>query len=68
MGITFSLDACLLQTIFSLHKALIDGLESRGLLMDYSDVFISCLTLILTATIHCRRCKWCNAKFLPIDW
>ncbi len=37
---------------FSLHKTLTDGLESCGLLVDYCDVFISCLTLILTAPIH----------------
>ncbi len=29
--------------IFSLHKMLIDGLEWCGLLVDYYDVFISCL-------------------------
>ncbi len=28
---------------FSLRKILIDGLESCGLLVDYCDVFISCL-------------------------
>ncbi len=28
---------------FLLHKMLIDGLESCGLLVDYCDVFISCL-------------------------
>ncbi len=28
---------------FSLHKALTDGLEWCGLLVDYSDVFINCL-------------------------
>ncbi len=28
---------------FSLHKMLIDGLEWCGLLVDYCDVFISCL-------------------------
>ncbi len=28
---------------FSLHKMLIDGLECCGLLVDYCDVFISCL-------------------------
>ncbi len=28
---------------FSLHKMLIDGLELCGLLVDYCDVFISCL-------------------------
>ncbi len=34
----------LLQTLsFSLHKTLIDRLESGGLHVNYSDVFISCL-------------------------
>ncbi len=28
---------------FSLHKTIIDGLEWCGLLVDYCDVFISCL-------------------------
>ncbi len=35
---------CLLQMrSFSCHKSLIDGLELWGLLVDYCDVFISCL-------------------------
>ncbi len=38
---------------FLLHKTLIDGLGSCGLLVDYCNVFIS-WTLILTAPIHCR--------------
>ncbi|KAI2664140.1 Transposon Tf2-9 polyprotein [Labeo rohita] len=32
----------------------LDGLEWCGLLVDYCDVSISYLTLVLTATIHCR--------------
>ncbi len=38
----------------SLHKTLIDGLESCGLLVDYCDVLSAVWTLILTAPIHCR--------------
>ncbi len=34
---------CFFTCSFSLHKTLIDRLESCGLLVDYFDVFISCL-------------------------
>jgi len=45
---------CFLQTCsFSLPKILMDGVESCRLLVDYCDIFISCLN-ILTAPIHCR--------------
>ncbi len=48
------MDLCFLQIhSFSLHKTLIDGLESCGLLVGNCDVFIS-WTVILTAPIHCR--------------
>ncbi len=39
---------------FLLHKTLIDGLESWGLLVDYSDVLSAVWTLVLMALIHCR--------------
>ncbi len=50
---------CVLQTCsFSLHKTIIDGLEWCGLLVDYCDVFISCLDSHSDGThslqsIHC---------------
>ncbi len=50
---------CLLQKCsFLLHKTLIDGLERCGLLVDYCDVFISCLDSHSDGThslqmIHC---------------
>ncbi len=48
------MDLCFLQIhSFSLHKTLIDGLESCGLLVGNCDVLIS-WTVILTAPIHCR--------------
>ncbi len=31
------------DTVFLLYKTIIDGLESRGIFVDYCDVFISCL-------------------------
>ncbi len=34
---------CKKKHSFSLHKMLIDGLERCGLLVEYYDVFISCL-------------------------
>ncbi len=37
-----------------LHKTLTDGLEWRGLLVDYCDVLSAVWTLILMAPIHCR--------------
>ncbi len=56
---------------FSLHKV-IDGLEWCGLLVDYCDVFISCLDSHSDGThsqqsIHSLR-QWCNATFLQIWW
>ncbi len=46
---------CFLQTSkFSLHKMLIDGLESCGLPVDYCDFLSAIWTLILMAPIHCR--------------
>ncbi len=45
---------CLLHTrIFLFHKMLIDGLELRGLLVDYGDVFINCLDSY-SDILHCR--------------
>ncbi len=44
---------CFLQTCsFSFDTTLTDGI--CGLIVDYCDVFISCLTLILMAPIYCR--------------
>ncbi len=54
------MDICFLQTCsFSLLKMLTDGLEWCGLLVDYCDVFISCLDSHSDGThslksIHCR--------------
>ncbi len=39
---------------FLLHKMLIDGLELHRFLVDYCDVFISCLVSHSDGTIHCR--------------
>ncbi len=57
--------------IFCLLQMLTDGLEWCGLLVDYCDVFISCLDSHSDGThslqsIHC----WarCNATFLKIWW
>ncbi len=59
---------CFLQTHnLSLHKTLTDGLEWCGLLVDYCDVFISCLDSHSDGTHSLQRIyKWCNAKFLKI--
>ncbi len=48
------MDLFVQKCCFLLHNMLIYGLELCGLLVDYCDVFISCLTLILMAPIHCR--------------
>ncbi len=58
-----------LQTCrFSLHKLLIDGLRSYGLLGNNCDVFISCLNSHFDGTHSLPRihCKWCDAKILQI--
>ncbi len=50
---------CFLQTrSFSLHKILIDGLEWCGLLVDYCDVFISCLDSHSDGTHSLQRIHW----------
>ncbi len=50
---------CFSQThSFSLHKMLIDGLEWCGLLMDYCDVFISCLDSHSDGTHSLQRIHW----------
>ncbi len=50
---------CLSQTCsFSLHKMLTDGLEWCGLLVDYCDVFISCLDSHSDGTHSLQRIHW----------
>ncbi len=49
----------ILQThSFSLHKTLTDGLEWCGLLVDYWDVFISCLDSHSDGTHSLQRIHW----------
>ncbi len=43
---------------FSLHKILIDGLEWCGLLLNYCDVFISCLDSHSDGTHSLQRIHW----------
>ncbi len=43
---------------FLLHKALIDGPKSCGLLVDYCDVFISCLDSHSDGTHSLQRIHW----------
>ncbi len=43
---------------FSLHKMLTDGLEWCGLLVDYCDVFISCLDSHSDGTHSLQRIHW----------
>ncbi len=43
---------------FSLHKTLTDGLERCGLLVDYCDVFISCLGSHSDGTHSLQRIQW----------
>ncbi len=60
---------CFLQTrSFSFHKTLIDGLERCGLLVDYCDVFISCLDSHSDGTHSLQRIHWwtSDTKFLQI--
>ncbi len=50
---------CFLQTCsFSLHRTSIDGLEWCGLLVDYCDVFISCLDSHSDGTHSLQRIHW----------
>ncbi len=50
---------CFLQThSFSSHKMLTDGLKLCGLLVDYHDVFISCLDLHSDGTHSLQRISW----------
>ncbi len=54
------MDLFLLQTCrFSLHKAFIGGLESLQLLVDYYDVFISCLNSHYDGN-HSQMIHWCQ--------
>ncbi len=60
---------CFLQTrSFWLHKMLTDGLEWCGLLVDYCDVFISCLDSHSDGTHSLQRIHWwaSDATFLQI--
>ncbi len=59
----------LLQTCsFLFHQMLIDGLEWCGLLVDYCDVFISCLDSHSDGTHSLQRIHWwaSDAKFCQI--
>ncbi len=49
---------------FLLHKTLIDGLESYGLLVDYCDVFISCLVSHSGGTHSLQRIDWCASNVM----
>ncbi len=50
---------CFLQTCsFSLHKMLIDGLEWCGVLVDFCDVFISCLDSHSDGTHSLQSIHW----------
>ncbi len=50
---------CFFETwMFLLHKILIDGLESCGLLVDYCDVFISCLDSHSDGTHSLQSIHW----------
>ncbi len=50
---------CFLQTFsFWLYKTLTDGLEWCGLLVDYCDVFISCLDSHSDGTHSLQRIHW----------
>ncbi len=51
---------------FSSHKALSDGLDLCGLLVDYCDVFISGLDSHSDGTHSLQGIQWRNAKFLQI--
>ncbi len=52
---------------FLLHDMLTDGLEWCGLLVDYCDVFISCLDSHSDGTHSLQNIHWgCNATFLQI--
>ncbi len=65
----FNDELFLLTNSFCLLKMLIDGLEWCGLLVDYCDVFISCLDSYSDGThSHSLVSKWCNATFLQIWW
>ncbi len=62
---------CFLQMCsFWLHKMLVDGLEWCGLLVDYCEVFISCLDSHSDGTHSLQRIhwwvEWYNAAFLQI--
>ncbi len=43
---------------FSLHKVSVDGLEWCGILVDYCDVFISCLDSYSDGTHSLQRIHW----------
>ncbi len=43
---------------FSLHKVSVDGLEWCGILVDYCDVFISCLDSYSDGTHSMQRIHW----------
>ncbi len=57
---------CLVQTrSFSLHKMLIDSLDPCGLLVDYCDVFISCLDSHSDGTHSLQRIHWWAKSEFP---
>ncbi len=50
----------------SLYKVLIDGVESCGLLVDYCDVFISCLDSHSDGTHSLQRIYWWTSNAMLI--
>ncbi len=66
------MDLFLTNTQLWTYKTLIDGLEWCGLLVDYCDVFISCLDSHSDGTHSLQRIHWWasdgNSTFLQIWW
>ncbi len=54
----FMMDLFLTTYSFSLHNKLTDGLEWCGLLVDYCDVFISCLDSHSDGTHSLQMIHW----------
>ncbi len=59
---------CFLQTCsFSLHQTSVDGLESWGLLVNYWDVFISCLYPHSDGTHSLQRNHWWESDVMHVN-
>ncbi len=59
---------CFLQTCsFLFQKMLIDGLDLCGLLVDYCDIFISCLNSHSDGTHSLQRIHWIQTH-LDLGW